>query len=141
MDTAKAKVSPQSELPYYAQKNSGTILNILTYLSINLNRMILMWFLAGSHQNKHVEHETGGCCDSIMTTLCWMLFVFTFPISFFVCYKVVQEYERVVIFRLGHLVSGKAKGPGMLLILPCIDTFRKVDLRVTVFDIPPQEVK
>jgi len=37
-------------------------------------------------------------------------------------------------------MSGGAKGPGIFFILPCIDTFRKVDLRMTVFDIPPQEV-
>ena len=75
-----------------------------------------------------------------MNMLCWMLVIFTFPISFFVCFKVVQEYERVVVFRLGRLMSGGAKGPGIFFILPCIDTFRKVDLRMTVFDIPPQEV-
>jgi regulator of protease activity HflC (stomatin/prohibitin superfamily) len=41
---------------------------------------------------------------------------------------------------LGRLLSGGAKGPGIFFILPCIDTFKKVDLRMTVFDIPPQEV-
>ena len=36
----------------------------------------------------------------------------------------VQEYERAVIFRLGRLKSGGAKGPGLFFILPCIDTYR-----------------
>ena len=38
--------------------------------------------------------------------------------------QVVQEYERAVIFRLGRLKSGGAKGPGLFFILPCIDTYR-----------------
>ena len=36
----------------------------------------------------------------------------------------IQEYERAVIFRLGRLKSGGAKGPGLFFILPCIDTYR-----------------
>ncbi|KXJ19713.1 Mechanosensory protein 2 [Exaiptasia diaphana] len=54
--------------------------------------------------------------------------------------SIVQEYERAVIFRLGRLLPGGAKGPGIFFILPCIDTYRKVDLRVVSFDVPPQEI-
>ncbi|XP_071820213.1 mechanosensory protein 2-like isoform X2 [Apostichopus japonicus] len=53
---------------------------------------------------------------------------------------VVQEYERAVIFRMGRLLPGPAKGPGVFFILPCIDTFRTVDLRTVSFDVPPQEI-
>ncbi len=55
--------------------------------------------------------------------------------------QVVQEYERSVIFRLGRLRKGGAKGPGIFFIIPCIDTYRKVDLRTVSFDVPPQEVR
>lgn len=51
--------------------------------------------------------------------------------------KVVQEYERGVIFRLGRLVG--AKGPGLFFLIPIIDKMRKVDLRVVTLDIPTQE--
>ena len=54
--------------------------------------------------------------------------------------QVVQEYERAVIFRLGRLVQGGARGPGIFFIIPCIDTYCKVDLRTVSFDVPPQEV-
>ena len=37
-----------------------------------------------------------------------------------------QEYERAVIFRLGRLLIGGAKGPGVFFILPCVDTYEKV---------------
>jgi regulator of protease activity HflC (stomatin/prohibitin superfamily) len=52
--------------------------------------------------------------------------------------KVVKEYERGVIFRLGRLVG--ARGPGLFLIIPIFESMVKVDLRVSVFDVPPQEV-
>ena len=51
--------------------------------------------------------------------------------------KVVQEYERGVIFRLGRLVG--AKGPGLFLIIPFIDRMVKIDLRTVTLDIPSQE--
>jgi regulator of protease activity HflC (stomatin/prohibitin superfamily) len=51
--------------------------------------------------------------------------------------KIVQEYERGVIFRLGRLVG--AKGPGLFLIIPIIDRMVKVDLRVVTLDVPSQE--
>ncbi len=51
--------------------------------------------------------------------------------------KIVQEYERGVIFRLGRLIG--AKGPGLFLIIPIIDRMVKVDLRVITLDVPSQE--
>ncbi|XP_039285875.1 band 7 protein AGAP004871 isoform X1 [Nilaparvata lugens] len=81
-----------------------------------------------------------GLCGTILTGLSWLLVVCTLPFSLFVCFKVVQEYERAVIFRLGRLVSGGAKGPGIFFILPCIDNYARVDLRTRTYDVPPQEV-
>ena len=52
--------------------------------------------------------------------------------------KIVQEYERGVVFRLGRLVG--ARGPGLFLIIPFIDRMVKVDLRVVTMDVPSQEV-
>ncbi|RLE47988.1 MAG: slipin family protein [Candidatus Methanomethylicota archaeon] len=52
--------------------------------------------------------------------------------------KIVKEYERAVIFRLGRLLG--AKGPGIFFIIPIVDTFRRVDLRVLSFDVPKQRI-
>uniref|UniRef100_A0A914VYW5 Band 7 domain-containing protein n=1 Tax=Plectus sambesii TaxID=2011161 RepID=A0A914VYW5_9BILA len=79
-------------------------------------------------------------CAVLLTIISYILVVLTFPVSFFCCFKIVQEYERAVIFRLGRLVSGGAKGPGLFFIIPCIDTYRKIDLRTITFDVPPQEI-
>jgi regulator of protease activity HflC (stomatin/prohibitin superfamily) len=52
--------------------------------------------------------------------------------------RVVQQYERGVIFRLGRLVG--AKGPGLFWIWPFISKMRRVDLRIITLEVPPQEV-
>lgn len=51
--------------------------------------------------------------------------------------RVVKEYERGVIFRLGRLIG--AKGPGLFILIPVIDRMVKVDLRVITLDVPSQE--
>ncbi len=52
--------------------------------------------------------------------------------------RIVQEYERGVIFRLGRLIG--AKGPGLFILLPIVDKMVKVDLRTVTLDVPSQEV-
>ncbi len=52
--------------------------------------------------------------------------------------KIVREYERVVVFRLGRYVG--VKGPGVVLLIPFVDKIVKVDLRVVTRDIPTQDV-
>ena len=52
--------------------------------------------------------------------------------------RIVQEYERGVIFRLGRVVG--AKGPGLFFIIPIIDKMVKVNLQVVTLDVPPQDV-
>lgn len=84
--------------------------------------------------------EETGLCAFLLTSISVLLIIVTFPFSLFLCVKVVQEYERAVIFRLGRLLRGGAKGPGIFFIVPCIDTYCKVDLRTVSFDVPPQEI-
>ena len=66
-------------------------------------------------------------------------FVLLITLIFFAAsVKIVKEYERAVIFRLGRLIG--AKGPGLFLRIPIIDVFNVVDLRVVTFDVPEQSV-
>jgi len=53
--------------------------------------------------------------------------------------KVLNEYERGVIFRLGR-VLGRPKGPGLILLIPIVDRIQRVSLRTVVMDVPPQDV-
>jgi regulator of protease activity HflC (stomatin/prohibitin superfamily) len=52
--------------------------------------------------------------------------------------RILREYERGVIFRLGRLIG--AKGPGLILLIPIVDRMVKVSLRMVVMDVPPQDV-
>ena len=55
--------------------------------------------------------------------------------------RILREYERGVIFRLGRLVgNGGVRGPGLILLVPIIDKMVKVSLRTVVLDVPPQDV-
>src|SRR4249920_2416205 len=55
--------------------------------------------------------------------------------------RILREYERGVIFRLGRLIGGNGmKGPGLILLIPVIDKMVKVSLRTIVLDVPPQDV-
>ncbi|HEX9452891.1 MAG TPA: SPFH domain-containing protein, partial [Candidatus Binatia bacterium] len=52
--------------------------------------------------------------------------------------KILKEYERAVVFRLGRMVG--ARGPGMVYVLPGIEKMLKMDMRTVTMDIPPQDV-
>jgi len=52
--------------------------------------------------------------------------------------RILREYERGVVFRLGRLIA--VKGPGIILLIPLIDKMVKVSLRTVVMDVPPQDV-
>jgi len=54
--------------------------------------------------------------------------------------KILLEYERSVIFRLGRLLAGGARGPGVFFVIPCVDVYEKMDMRTASFEIPPQEI-
>jgi regulator of protease activity HflC (stomatin/prohibitin superfamily) len=67
------------------------------------------------------------------------------PIGFFLLIllmgiKVINEYERGIVFRLGRVTARNFKGPGLRFIIPFIDRLVKVDLRTVTRDVPPQDV-
>lgn len=52
--------------------------------------------------------------------------------------KIIREYERAVVFRLGRLLGGK--GPGIIILIPGLDKMVRVDLRTVTLDVPPQDI-
>lgn len=76
--------------------------------------------------------------DVLGSLFCFVAVGVVFVLGFLAtAVRVVQEYERGVIFRLGRLVG--AKGPGLFLLYPFVDRMVKVDLRVVTLDFPAQE--
>src|SRR5438045_5665887 len=68
-----------------------------------------------------------------------VLIVFLLVLYIIAAVKVVREYERGIIFRLGRLLP-EPKGPGLFFLIPVVDRMVKVDLRTITLTIPPQEV-
>jgi erythrocyte band 7 integral membrane protein len=94
------------------------------------------WVAPSANQDVPPDYETiGSVFGYVLIVISWILIVLTFPFSMCVCLKVIKEYERVVIFRIGRLIFGGARGPGMIFIIPCIDSYRKIDLR-SAFSFP-----
>lgn len=73
--------------------------------------------------------------DAIIPILAALIFVAFLFLTASV--KVVQEYERGVVFRLGRLTG--ARGPGLIILVPVLERMRKVDLRIITMDVPSQE--
>src|ERR1041384_5274354 len=67
-----------------------------------------------------------------------VILVFFWVIIVFNSIRILREYERGVIFRLGRLIA--AKGPGVIFLIPIVDRMVKVSLRTVVLDVPTQDV-
>jgi len=71
-------------------------------------------------------------------SLFWILAVVLVVFFLVSAIKVLREYERGVIFRLGRVIN--VKGPGLIILIPIIDKMVKVSLRLVTMDVPPQDV-
>merc|ERR1719391_1398467 len=91
-------------------------------------------------QDAVVCEEGPGICSLLLTIGSLLLIIVSLPLSLVCVIKVVQEYERAVIFRLGRLLTGGARGPGVFFIIPCVDVYEKIDMRTATYEIPPQEI-
>uniref|UniRef100_A0A3B5LLK1 Band 7 domain-containing protein n=1 Tax=Xiphophorus couchianus TaxID=32473 RepID=A0A3B5LLK1_9TELE len=87
-----------------------------------------------------LKHKSLGVFEWLLTVFALNLVLLFLPISIWFCVKVVREHERAVIFRLGHLLRGKPKGPGLLFYLPLLDVCHKVDIRLRMLKVPSHMV-
>lgn len=94
--------------------------------------------MASKSGDAAAEDHSKGCCYYILYMASLILILLTLPVSICMVIKIVAEYERAVILRVGR-VQG-ASGPGMFFVIPCLDEVKTVDLRTVSFDIPPQEI-
>jgi regulator of protease activity HflC (stomatin/prohibitin superfamily) len=73
---------------------------------------------------------------NFFTTVLFFIFFIVFALASII--KVLREYERGVIFRLGRLIP--VKGPGLIILIPVVDKLVKVDLRTVTMDVPSQDI-
>ena len=88
-------------------------------------------------------------CAKFLEIMSWIVIILTFPIALCFCFRVLDEYQRAVIFRLGRIRSRRGKksqempgavGPGLVFVIPCLDEVNIVDVRTNSMDITPQQV-
>jgi len=68
----------------------------------------------------------------------YTLWIISLPVTWWCSFKVIPQYERAIIYRLGRLQ--KSKGPGLIYTIPLVDKWKKIDMRMRAFSVPPQEV-
>jgi regulator of protease activity HflC (stomatin/prohibitin superfamily) len=73
-----------------------------------------------------------------MGFISWSFIPVVIVVLVFSAFRILREYERGVVFMLGRF--WKIKGPGLIVIIPGVQTMVKVDLRIIVMDVPPQDV-
>ena len=90
-------------------------------------------------KNVYSKHEEikPTCCEAFLTLITWFLCII--PLFWFFIWRTVKEYERALIFRFGK-ICGEAKGPGLFMINPFIDSMHVVDLRIITFNLIPQKM-
>ncbi|KAJ8022534.1 Stomatin-like protein 1 [Holothuria leucospilota] len=77
-------------------------------------------------------------CSWTVIFISYFILFITFPVSGWFAIKFVQQFERIVVFRLGRLQP--PRGPGIVLVVPVVDIWKRVDLRVRAFNVPPQQL-
>lgn len=77
-------------------------------------------------------------CDWFIQGIIYVLWIISLPLTWYFSFKVIPHFERVVVFRLGRVRS--LKGPGLITLIPCIDTWKRVDMRMRAFKVPPQDI-
>uniref|UniRef100_A0A8C0IQM4 NPHS2 stomatin family member, podocin n=1 Tax=Chelonoidis abingdonii TaxID=106734 RepID=A0A8C0IQM4_CHEAB len=72
-----------------------------------------------SEKVKRVTSPSRGICEWLLTILSLFFIILTFPVSVWFCMKIVREYERAIVFRLGRLLPGRPRGPvGNATLMP-----------------------
>uniref|UniRef100_A0A0N4ZLR7 PHB domain-containing protein n=1 Tax=Parastrongyloides trichosuri TaxID=131310 RepID=A0A0N4ZLR7_PARTI len=89
--------------------------------------------------NNEVPVTKTSLCSYIVIFFSYVLIILTFPLTIWTCFRVIKEYERAIIFRLGRIVDGE-KGPGLFFINSFIEKCIVLDLRVFSFVVPTQEI-
>ncbi|TSK53701.1 Podocin [Bagarius yarrelli] len=100
----------------------------------------LLGLLESEWQEEALKPQSLGVCELLLTIAALATVIFLFPFSIWFCVKIVREHERAVVFRLGHLLQRKPRGPGLLFYLPLLDVCHKVDIRLKMLKVPSHSV-
>ncbi|CAM4656893.1 unnamed protein product [Leuciscus chuanchicus] len=121
--------------------SSSTVVNVDSVRErIKEDREELLGLLETEGPGEGLKKRYLGVCEQLLIVLVLSVVIFFFPILIWFCVKIVREHERAVIFRLGHLLQKRPRGPGLMFYLPFLDVCHIVDVRLKTLKIPPHMV-
>ncbi|XP_056112496.1 podocin [Rhinichthys klamathensis goyatoka] len=121
--------------------SSSTVVNVDSVRErIKEDREELLGLLETEGPGEGLKKRYLGVCEQLLIVLVLSVVIFFFPILIWFCVKIVREHERAVIFRLGHLLQKRPRGPGLMFYLPFLDVCHIVDVRLKILKIPPHTV-
>ncbi|TRY82898.1 hypothetical protein DNTS_001534 [Danionella cerebrum] len=136
---------PQKEKPETTEQDGkearvisrSTVVNVDSVREqIKQEREELLGILETEGPGDGLKKKYLGVFELLLVMLVFFVVLLLFPVSIWFCVKIVREHERVLIFRLGHLLQRRPKGPGLVFYLPLLDVCHKVDTRVKILKIP-----
>ncbi|XP_029939377.1 podocin [Salarias fasciatus] len=96
--------------------------------------------LEAAEQEDGLKRKNLDVFEWLLMVIALVLVLLFLPVSIWFCIKIVREHERAVIFRLGHLLCGRPRGPGLLFYLPLLDVCHIVDVRLKMLRVSPHGV-
>ncbi|XP_072244885.1 podocin [Leuresthes tenuis] len=129
-ETNQGKVEQEAEV-----KLRSTVVDIDSVRDDEIKEENLGLLEAAKHEDG-LKRKNLGVFEWLLMVFALVLILLFLPISIWFCVKVVREHERAVIFRLGHLLRGRPRGPGLLFYLPLLDVCHKVDIRLRMLKVP-----
>ncbi|XP_061630491.1 stomatin-like protein 1 isoform X2 [Phyllopteryx taeniolatus] len=125
-----------------AQRTPGLFVYTDSFTRTGYHKGLSFDYIPNVSENDFSDSSQGWLswiCNRIVTFLVHICTFLTFPITAWFVLKTVPNYQRIVVFRLGRVCP--PKGPGIVLLLPLIDQWQRVDLRTRAFNIPPCQVQ
>ncbi|KAL6469382.1 hypothetical protein MHYP_G00229060 [Metynnis hypsauchen] len=139
----KVKGEESGEEDMNKDKKDGAVMSRSTVVNVDSVRERakeeneeLLGLLESEWHEEALKPRNLGVCELLLTIVALATVIFFFPISIWFCIKIVREHERAVVFRLGHLLQRKPRGPGLLFYLPFLDVCQKVDIRLKMLQVP-----
>ncbi|XP_039989176.1 stomatin-like protein 1 isoform X2 [Xiphias gladius] len=124
-----------------APRTSGLFVDTDSFSQPRYHKGLSFDYIPNVSQNDFTDTSQGWLswiCNLVVIFLVYMCTFITFPITGWFVLKTVPNYQRIAVFRLGRVCP--PKGPGIVLLLPLIDQWQRVDLRTRAFNIPPCQV-
>ncbi|XP_077082459.1 podocin [Siphateles boraxobius] len=137
----KPEVTEEEESGEPQMISSSTVVNVDSVRErIKEDREELLGLLETEGSGEGLKKRYLGVCEQLLIVLVLSVVIFFFPVLIWFCVKIVREHERAVVFRLGHLLQKRPRGPGLMFYLPFLDVCHIVDVRLKILKIPPHTV-